>query len=255
MRFVLLPTLNRSCRIGVITPSTNTTQEPILCQILRGTNITAHYSRFPVRNISLDQKDLGQFRIEYMLTPARLLSHAGMDVIAWFGTAGGWLGAERDMELCNAITKATGVKAVTAMLSSLDAFRTLGVKTLGLVVPYERNLTQAIIENFARAGHKVVRDKHLGLRANLRFGSVPLSRIKSLVRQASRDVDAVSVFCTNFSAALVADEIEEETGTPVLDSINVTLWRCLQTIGIQKGIKGYGTLLSRNPKVHSWNLM
>src|SRR5690606_24712360 len=78
--------------LGVLTPSSNTVLEPLTCAILAGLpDVTAHFARFPVREISLRQEALGQFDEAPILEAARLLADARMQTILWSGTSSGWL--------------------------------------------------------------------------------------------------------------------------------------------------------------------
>ncbi|MEM0118054.1 MAG: hypothetical protein QXV32_06365 [Conexivisphaerales archaeon] len=244
--------MSRKYKIGVITPSSNTTLEPILYEILKHTRFTAHFSRFKVRNLSLEREDLEQFSIENMLVPASLLADAHVDVIAWFGTSGGWLGFDNDINLCRRIEDRLGIPAVTATLATVDAMAMLKIRNYSLVVPYEEDLTKKIIDNFGKAGYSVSNVKHLNLRDNVVVGSVPTTRIAKIVTDTSANSDCILVYCTNFSVATMVEELEKKTRIPILDSINVTLWGCMKKLGIRSGIKGYGMLLAgRRPRFWS----
>ena len=49
-------------RLGMLTPSSNTVLEPVTADMLRAApGITAHFSRFQVTEIALDQAALHQF--------------------------------------------------------------------------------------------------------------------------------------------------------------------------------------------------
>ena len=50
--------------------------------------------------------------------------------------------------------------------------------------------------------------------------------------------DAIAILCTNMRGAAVAAEIEKELGVPVYDSVAVTLWKCLQTVGVDPSVLG-----------------
>ena len=87
--------------LGMLTPSSNTALEPLISAMVAGApNITAHFSRFPVTEIALDANVLAQFDDTKILDAAMLLAHAKVDVIAWNGTSGGWLGFDADERLC-----------------------------------------------------------------------------------------------------------------------------------------------------------
>jgi maleate cis-trans isomerase len=94
--------------LGMLTPSSNTVLEPVTSAMVSGLpEVSAHFGRFRVTEISLKDQALGQFGDEPILEAARLLADARVDVIAWNGTSSGWLGFEADRTLCRRITEET----------------------------------------------------------------------------------------------------------------------------------------------------
>ncbi len=87
----------RPVRLGMLTPSSNTVLEPVTSAMLQELpEVTAHFWRFRVTEISLRDEALGQFDNAVVLAAARLLADARVDVIAWNGTSSGWLGLGHD---------------------------------------------------------------------------------------------------------------------------------------------------------------
>jgi maleate isomerase len=234
--------------LGVITPSSNSILEPIISNMLKEANCTAHFTRLPVKNLSLAPSDLEQFRFEPMISAARLLSDVEVDAIVWCGTSGSWLGAKNDEELCKAISDETKTKATTTTLAQLSAFRHYHSKRIGLVVPYNESLTDLIAENYSREGFEMVKKNFLGLISNLDFGRVLEEEIEKMIYESAEDVDSICVLCTNFSVAPRVDKIEQKIGVMLFDSVSVTVWASLQLLGVYQGLKGWGRLLNDNPK-------
>src|SRR5215468_9052711 len=124
-------------RIGMLTPSSNTVVEPLTAAMLLGVpDVSAHFSRFKVTEIAISESSDRQFSDDEILRAAALLTHAKVDVIAWNGTSAGWLGFERDEQLCQQITATTGVAACTSVLAFREIFERTGVSRVGLVTPY-----------------------------------------------------------------------------------------------------------------------
>lgn len=234
-------------RIGMLTPSSNTCLEPVTAAILLGSGVPAasYASRVPVTRIALDGQATSQFQAGPMVAAARLLADARVDVIAWNGTAGSWLGTDHDHELITAIEQATGIRATTSTLALLDACRAFGVTRLGLAVPYAADVTERIVACYAGHGVECVRTASLGLTENTEFASVPAAEIRQLIEQAgSDDVHAVAVVCTNVSGAPHVACAEERLGIPVFDSVAATLWQALRVAGAPSSIAGWGQLLA-----------
>src|SRR3954467_6594624 len=84
--------MNRTL-LGMLTPSSNTALEPLTNAMVADLpGVSAHFSRFPVTEISLRDQALGQFDDSKILEAARLLADARVKVIGWNGTSSGWLG-------------------------------------------------------------------------------------------------------------------------------------------------------------------
>ena len=105
----------------MLTPSSNTVLEPMTTAMLESLNeVTAHFSRFEVTEITLSDRGLAQFDHDRFLEAANLLADAKCHVIAWNGTSAGWLGFDNDEELCACITEATGALSTTSILANND---------------------------------------------------------------------------------------------------------------------------------------
>ena len=235
-------------RIGMLTPSSNTVLEPYTSRMIAEIpNTSVHYSRFEVTEIGLRQKALAQFAHEPMLTAAELLSHAHVDVISWNGTSAGWLGTKTDFELVDAIEARTGTLATTCVLSMLEAFALLDIKSYGLVTPYTEDVQRRIVSELQNMGFACGAEEHFGIRDNFTFGTIEPSRIGEAVRRATaQDVDVVVIFCTNLAGAEIAEEVERECGTTVLDSVALTVWGALRAAGrCTAGLAPWGPALSR----------
>lgn len=219
-------------RLGMLTPSSNTVLEPVTYDLLRGLDgVTAHFARFEVTRISLDAAGLAQFDPEPILTAARLLAHAKCDVIAWNGTSASWLGFEQDEALVRSIERETGIPAATCVLAYRDLFQTMNVKRFGLVTPYTQDVQDRIVDNWARSGFACSAERHCGISDNFAFAELAEARIEAMVRAVVPESDAVAIVCTNMRGWRVASQVQRETGTPVLDSVVVTLWAALQRVG------------------------
>ncbi len=239
--------MNGRTLLGMLTPSSNTVLEPLTSAILAATpDVTAHFGRFRVTEIALDDDALGQFDMEPLLQAARLLADARVDVIAWNGTSGGWMGFDADRRLCEAITAATGVPATTSTLATAEAFRALGARRYALVTPYLDDVQSRIVENFAGAGHACVAERHLGRRDNFSFSEVGEDELERMVREvATSGAEAISIFCTNLRGPRVAADLEPEVGVPIVDSISVTVWKSLLLAGADPTrIQGWGRLFA-----------
>ncbi len=232
-------------RLGMLTPSSNTRLEPATADLLHDVpEITAHFSRFRVTEITLSAAGLGQFDEAPILNAATLLADARVDAIAWNGTSAAWLGFPRDEALCARITEVTGLPAATAVLGFREAFTRARIRRVGLVTPYTGDVQARIQANWAAAGFDCAAERHCGLADNFSFAEVPEEEVAAMVRAvAAEGAEAVAIVCTNMAGAAVVEDLEAELGIPVFDSIAVTLWASLRAAGADPGrITGRGGL-------------
>lgn len=228
---------DRRIRLGMLTPSSNTTLEPVTAAMLvEMPHVSAHFSRFKVTEIALSAAADTQFDDSAVLGAAELLADAKVDVIAWNGTSASWRGFETDERLVERITAATGITAATCVLGYRDLFRATGVRRLGLVTPYTRDVQQRIAANWGAAGFDCRTERHLGLRDNYSFAEVTAAQVERMLREvAAEGCDAAAIVCTNVNGAAIAARLERDVSIPIYDSVAVTLWASLRAAGADPG--------------------
>ena len=231
--------------LGMLTPSSNTTLEPVTTAMIAGLpEASAHFGRFRVTEIALSENALSQFDDSEILRAAELLAHAKVNVIGWNGTSSGWLGFDADERLCRRITEATGIPACTSVLALNEILERTGVTRFGLVTPYRDDVQAAIVENYARSGFECVAERHLRLQDNFSFSEVGEDEIRRRTREvAQQKPQAITIFCTNLRGAPLVAELEAETGIPIYDTIATVVWKSLELAGADaKRVRGWGRL-------------
>jgi len=232
-------------QLGMLTPSSNTTLEPMCYAMLAGVpNVSVHFARFRVTEISLSAAARGQFSRDGMLHAAELLADARVDSICWNGTSASWLGFDRDRDLCTAIQHATGVSATSSVLAMVELLRTAGLTRLGLVSPYIDRVQQQISETLAGEGFEIVAERHLGLSENFAFAAVTPRQIEDMIRATAKaSPQAILIMCTNLHAAPLVEALERELGVTILDSVATAIWGGLRIAGVDpKRVNGWGRL-------------
>jgi maleate isomerase len=237
--------VTRPLRLGVLTPSSNTALEPLTSALAAALpNASAHFSRFRVTEIALDAAALGQFDDSKILAAAELLADAQVDVIGWSGTAAGWMGFDRDLQLVERIRERTGIRATTAVLALNELLAIKKVQRLGLVSPYTPDVQDRIVANYRAIGIEVVDERHLCIRVNHDFAGVTPHTLRELMDQvALARPQAITTFCTNLHAAQLAPAIERTHGIPLLDTVSTTVWGMVRAAGgSPAAITGWGEL-------------
>lgn len=238
---------DEATRIGMLTPSSNTALEPLCSAIVAGLpEVSMHFSRFRVVQISLNADSRDQFDDGPILRAAELLADARVHAIAWNGTSSGWLGFDTDERLCERIRAATGIPATSSVLALNELLTLTGARRIGLVTPYLDEVQELIVANYGRSGFDVVAERHLGDRGNFSFALYGPETLRGMVRAvAQAKPDAITTFCTNLKAAQLVDALERETGIPVLDTVSTAVWKTLSMTGIDPArVQGWGRMFA-----------
>ncbi|CAO3437103.1 Maleate cis-trans isomerase [Azospirillum endophyticum] len=239
------PDLTKRVLLGMLTPSSNTVLEPVTSAMLSGLpEVTAHFGRFTVKEISLRAAALDQFTDAPFLDAARLLADAKLNVIGWNGTSAGWLGFDADVKLCRTIETETGIPACTSMLALNEILETTGRKRFAIVSPYLDEIQERMIANYNAAGFEVVAERHLNDRGNFSFSEITEERIERMCAEvAEAKPDAIAIICTNMRGAPVAERVEKALGIPVYDTVSTVVWKALRMTGVDtRRVEGWGSL-------------
>ena len=232
----------------MLTPSSNTVLEPTTMAILENLDeVTAHFSRFKVTEITLSESGLAQFEHDRFLEAAKLLADAKCHSIAWNGTSAGWLGFDNDTDLCTRITKSTGAPSTTSILANNALFQRHGVSTFGLVPPYTDDVQAKIIENYHKSGFHCVAERHQGISDNFSFSEITEEQVEEMCRAvASEGAEAISIICTNMRGACLAERLEADLGVVIYDSIAVVVRHALEISGVDpRRVTGWGRIFTQ----------
>jgi maleate isomerase len=229
----------------MLTPSSNSVLEPISSAIVAGVpEISVHFSRFPVTEISLNARALAQFDHGPRLEAATLLADARVKAICWSGTSAGWLGFDADRALCAEIAGRTGIAASSSVLSLADIFRRTGVVRYGLVTPYVDEIQARILATFRDEGFDCAAERHLGITDNFAFSEVTADQLVGMVREvAAAGPQAITIFCTNLRGAPLVENLEREINIPIYDTIATGVWGAIRAAGADpRMIRNWGRL-------------
>ena len=248
----IVPDLATCKKIGFIVPSSNTAVEPITQAIFQSldANIICIFTRIRVQTIGTDAKSGSQFSTQNMVDAAKLLADSKPDCILWNGTSGMWVphaSLEQDRKLAKAMQDATGTPCSTTTIATVEALEYIKAKKVTIAVPYPKDLTAKVSEFFTGCGYEVTASERLESApgSNLEIAASGEEDIKEVIRRSAKPgTDAILVACTNWPASGLVEELEEELGMTIIDSISVTTWWALHMIGWEAQAAGWGQLLS-----------
>jgi len=227
-------------RIGLLLPSSNSTQEPEIYRSLPA-GMSLHTTRLQLSDIEAEST----LRIVEQLEEAsRRLADADVDIIVLAATApSSRMGIGYDQELIKRITGASGKPATTASTALLEALRALGAKKIVLGAPWTDAVNETTASFIEANGFRVLARRAVGLVRNLEVGLLDSQTAYDMARNIDRpDADAVMLACGNWSTFGIIDRLERDLGKPVLTTNQVTLWHVFKLLGAEP-LPGYGVLL------------
>jgi maleate isomerase len=233
--------VKKTHRFGLLTPSSNTTQEPEFAAALPPT-VSLHTGRVAYRDITPEEQMRCVLELE---TESRKLGDAEVDCIVFAATAPTLAkGKGYDRELIKRMEDAAGRPATTAATAFVDALRLLGAERVSIGAPWSKTMDKPMVEFMEASGFKVVHSEVVGFVASIDLGRVGPDTAYELGRQIDRpDADAIVMPGGNWASMPMVEQLERDLGKPVLVNNAVSLWAGLRLLKRNDKIAGYGRLL------------
>ena len=241
-------TVGYRARFGVIIPSTNTAVERDY-NLIRPEGVTFHFSRMWIQPSVASDKEAEQalqqlrdtidvaIRDVVSSLPDHLI--AGMSSETFMGGLEGNTRFTKRAEELSGLTVTTGADAVK---SALDRY---GAKRIAVLTPYQQVIDTQVERYFDDLGYDLVR--MTGLRVQQSVGAANISHDElreKLLELDGPEVDVIIQAGTNLSVTLIADEMEQKLGKPVIPINVACVWHALRAVGIEDKIPGFGSLLA-----------
>jgi maleate cis-trans isomerase len=183
-----MPSRHKRRRIGLLLPSSNTTQGAEFARILPD-GVTLHVGRLPLRTVEASSTARV---VEDLESESRKLSDADVDAIVLAATApSSRNGIGYDQELIGRIELASGRKATTASTALIQALTALEVERLVLTArPGAKPPTRPLPGSLRRAGFVFWGRAHRGMSATWRLvcwrNGPPTTQVKRLIGRRLR---------------------------------------------------------------------
>lgn len=230
-------------RLGLIVPSSNTTNEPEFAQYLPD-GVSVHTARMELADTNAEALQEMAADAERCAT---LLRTADVDVIAYGCTTGSLVnGPGYDEKIESQLSDHAAVPVVATAASIKRAFEALDLKSLSIVTPYITELNEQEAEFLEAAGYEITGIDGLGIEPNTEIGAqTPETAYRQARKLDISDADGIFVSCTNFRTFEIIDKLERDLGKPVVTSNQATLWDALQTIDVSAEPSALGTLFAK----------
>ncbi len=231
-------------RIGVLIPPANIVCELEYARALPA-GLSVHFNRLRRAESALTADSLLSMK-ESIVSAARELAFAPIDVVAYACTSGSFLSGDgQHGEVAEMVTTEVALPAVTTSTAVLDALHTVGATRVFLVAPYPEDITQSSVAFLRGNGFGVAGYYTFGCADSAGIRNVSAESISEVIRQRRAelvDVDAFFICCTNLPSLGYIRELEEEIGVPVISSNSATLWAAVRATGNTSSLPAMGTL-------------
>ncbi len=243
-------------RVGLIVVGPNLNPTPEICRMLppyvqvRETRIHME----PVVNVQECSKLSAR-----LPEPAGLLAEGMVSpilgknsAIAFACTAGSLVGGpgwdKKEIESMQLNSKS--IPCTTTATAVEEAIRFMDLKKIVIAGPYIEEVNNKFKEFYEASGFKVLKVAGLQIEDLYEIGATKPSQAYQVAMEAfAAETDGIFVSCTNFRCSDVIEEIERDTGKPVVTANQATAWHLMKLLKINDVIEGYGELLRKVPRV------
>lgn len=230
-------------RLGLIVPSSNTTNEPEFYRWLPE-GVSLHTSRMRLEDATADTLERMADDVERC---GDLLATADVDVVAYGCTTGSLVkGPGYDEEIESRLAEIADAPAVATAASIKRAFDALDLSSIAITTPYIDDLNRREADFLDAAGYDVVAIDGLGIAPNTEIGA---QRPETAYRKARdldhEDADGIFISCTNYRTFEIIEALEADLEKPVVTSNQATLWDALRTMGVDRSGLALGTLFEQ----------
>lgn len=236
-----MPDRKTRIRIGLLLPSSNTTQETEFNRILPD-GVTLHVARLPLR--SVDPASTARV-VEDIETESQKLADADVDAIVLAATApSSRNGLGYDQQLIGRIESASGKRATTASTALIQSLKAIGADRIVMAGPWSETTNTSASAFIEASGVKVLAQRALGHVSNLEIGLLDEDTALDLGKAVDRpDGQAIMLACGNWLTLGIVDRLEAAVAKPVLTTNQVSLWAVLRLAGYHVPVPGWGRLL------------
>jgi maleate isomerase len=160
-------------------------------------------------------------------------------------TLGTQRGYAAEQEVVAKLSRQVGLPVSTAMSATVAALKFLKVRSTVIATAYKESINQAVKKYYEDGGLEVLAIKGLEVSKPVDQVKLPDYASYKVARELFRqhpDVDSLLIQGRWRSVAYV-QELEDDTGKPVVSSTAAALWWVMQVLGMKASIEGYGKLL------------
>ncbi len=227
-------------RIGFIIPSSNRMVEPQM-QLYAPAGIVPHFMRLRMTNQY--KRPLPEL-LPSILEAAALLMDSKCDIIVFQCTGTSMSGGvDMDNVVVSEIANATKRPAISTASAVKAALAALNAKRLVFISETAQAGHDKKKQFLKEAGYEILADKAASLSGTHEYCMTPPSYWYDTAMALKDDrADAIFISCANIQSVDVIEDLERDSGKPVVTSNQAALWCALRTLGFSDVVPGLGTL-------------
>ena len=234
-------------KIGIVTPSTNTTLEPdshALCPV----GVTAHTARISIQNKQISGDAAYDDHVNAMrdgigAAVAQLTTCAPQHLIMGVALEAFWGGLAGSEKLHQELEQSAGVPVSIGSLAMDSALKALGLNKISILTPHMPAGDEQVRNWFEEAGYSIEGFVGLKCESPRQIAEVPVEDIEAAVASLDTSTtEAIVQVGTNLQFRHLACDNEYRLDKPVLALNSVMLWDALRRHGIKDRISGAGRL-------------
>jgi maleate isomerase len=242
-------------RIGLIVPSSNTTMETEIPEMLRRREqirperFTFHSSRARLHTVTKEELERmvhDSDRCALELSDARVDAIAYACLVALMSRPAGF--HREAEERLHGLTAGNGAPApvVSSAGALVEGVLALGARRVALVAPYLKPIAGLVVDYLTKSGLEVVDYVTLEVANNLEVGRLDPMRLPDLAAglDLTRAEAVVLSACVQMPSLPAVELAERRLGLPVLSAGTATVYRLLQELGLEPVVPEAGRLLA-----------
>jgi arylmalonate decarboxylase len=180
---------------------------------------------------------------------AQKLAQRGAKAVVLMGTSlSFYKGSAFNVQLAEAIRKATGLPATTMSSAVVDGLRKVGAKKVAVATAYNEEVNGRLRAFLKESGFEVLVVKGLGIEKVEDVDRVTQPQLLDFsagVHKSAPSADAMLVSCGGLRTLEIIAPLEQRTKVPVVSSTPHALWSGARLLGLSGVAPGYGKLLSQ----------